>query len=400
MARPYRYISADSHLEIPPERWTNRVPAKHRDRAPRTIKIPMGEALMVEGRPLNVLGLNFGTRGWERLTIGGTYEETPGTGQPDQRVREQDQDGIDAEIMFTGVSGPNLWRGIRNDEAYCSVVRAFNEYLGEEYCPAFPDRLLGLGVIPEVGVDAAIAEMKKCKDLGLVGVTLNSFPSGKSFPTKDDDRFWAAAVDLDMPITIHVDFGFPSGTYGGRGKMFEYERAPEDGENDVILRFGKYGFRGSIHAVQLLWFGVFDRFPTFKLYVAETQIGWLPNFFEQMDNHYQRHYRWANKLLGLKPLDRMPSEYIKEHVYWGFLWNPVGVRAVHREGPVNRVMWASDMPHGETDWPNSLKSMEENFRGIPEEEVQQMVKGNCLEFFHLTDEVNLPELRTPAGTTA
>ena len=31
-------------------------------------------------------------------------------------------------------------------------------------------------------------------------------------------------------------------------------------------------------------------------------------------------------------------------------------------------MWASDMPHGETDWPNSLKSMEENFRGIPEDE--------------------------------
>ncbi len=87
MGRPYRYISADSHLEIPPERWTDRVPAKHRDRAPRTIKIPMGEALMVEGRPLNVLGLNFGTRGWERLTIGGTYAETPGTGLPDQRVR-------------------------------------------------------------------------------------------------------------------------------------------------------------------------------------------------------------------------------------------------------------------------------------------------------------------------
>ena len=109
---------------------------------------------------------------------------------------------MDAEIMFTGVSGPNLWRGIRNDEVYRSVVRAFNEYLGEEYCAAYPDRLLGLGVIPEVGVDAAITELKKCKELGLVGVTLNSFPSGKSFPTKDDDRFWAAAVDLDMPITI------------------------------------------------------------------------------------------------------------------------------------------------------------------------------------------------------
>ena len=53
-----------------------------------------------------------------------------------------------------------------------------------------------------------------------------------------------------------------------------------------------------------------------------------------MDNHYQRHYRWADKLLGLKPLDRMPSEYIKEHVYWGFLWNPVGVRAF-----ITRDLW-------------------------------------------------------------
>ncbi len=52
--------------------------------------------------------------------------------------------------MFTGVSGPNLWRGIRNDEAYCSVVRAFNEYLGEEYCPAFPDRFLDLASFPRL----------------------------------------------------------------------------------------------------------------------------------------------------------------------------------------------------------------------------------------------------------
>lgn len=400
MARRYRIISADSHLEIPPERWTDRVPAKHRDRAPRTVKIPIGEALMVEGRPLNVLGLNFGSRGLDKLTIGGTFEGTPGTGLPDQRLREQDIDGVDAEIMFTGVSGPNLWRGIHNDEAYRSVVRAFNDYLAEEYCAAAPDRLLGLGVIPEVGVDGAVTELEHCARLGLTGVTLNSFPSAKSFPTKEDDRFWAAAVDLNMPITIHVDFGFPSGTYGGRGKMFEYERAPEDGENDVILRFGKYGFRGSIHAVQLLWFGVFQRFPKFKLYVAETQIGWLPNFYEQMDNHYLRHYRWADKLLGLKPLDRRPSEYIKEHVYFGFLWNPVGVRTVHREGPVDRVMWASDMPHGETDWPNSRQSMAENFAGIPEDEVYKMVAGNCIEFFHLKDEVNLPEVREPAASTA
>ena len=176
--------------------------------------------------------------------------------------------------------------------------------------------------------------------------------------------------------------------------MFEYERAPEDGENDVILRFGKYGFRGSIHAVQLLWFGVFQRFPTFKLYVAETQIGWLPNFFEQMDNHYQRHYRWADKLLGLKPLDRMPSEYIKERVYWGFLGIRSACAPYTARACGSRDVGFRHAPRRDR-LANSLKSMEENFRGIPEDVVEKMVKGNCLEFFHLKDEVNLPEVRTP-----
>lgn len=402
MARRYRYISADSHLEIPPERWTNRVPAKYRDRAPRTVKLEIGEALAVEGRPLAVMGLNFGSRGLDRLTIGGTFEETPGTGLPEQRLREQDIDGVDAEIMFTGVSGPNLWRGIANDDAYCSVVRAFNDYLGEEYCAVAPDRLLGLGVIPETGIDRSVAELQHCAKLGLAGVTINSFPSGRSYPSDEDDRFWATAQDLNMPVTIHVEFGFPGTTYGGRNQAFKYERLPVDGMNDIILRLGKYGFRGSIHAVQLLWGGVFQRFPDFKLYIAETQIGWIPNFLEQMDNHYKRHYRWADRLLGLKPLDRMPSEYIKEHVYWGFLYNPVGVRTVFRElgdAGVDRVMWASDFPHGETDWPNSKESMAENFAGIPDDAVYKMTVANAVKFFGLKQDATAPE-RESAGVAS
>jgi hypothetical protein len=33
MHRQYSLISADGHLEVPPERWTHRVPARYRDRA-------------------------------------------------------------------------------------------------------------------------------------------------------------------------------------------------------------------------------------------------------------------------------------------------------------------------------------------------------------------------------
>jgi hypothetical protein len=40
---------------------------------------------------------------------------------------------------------------------------------------------------------------------------LNTFPSGKSYPSARDDRFYAAAIDLDMPLTVHVSMQFPDG---------------------------------------------------------------------------------------------------------------------------------------------------------------------------------------------
>jgi hypothetical protein len=57
---------------------------------------------------------------------------------------------------------------------------------------------------------------------------------------------------------------------------------------DVVERFNKYGFRGSKQAVQMIWGGAFDRFPKLDIYVAEVQIGWVPNWMDQMDNEYGR----------------------------------------------------------------------------------------------------------------
>jgi len=53
MARYYKVISADGHVETPPESWVKYVPEKHRARAPRLIPLPGGgEGWIVEGQPL------------------------------------------------------------------------------------------------------------------------------------------------------------------------------------------------------------------------------------------------------------------------------------------------------------------------------------------------------------
>ncbi len=52
MARQYKIISGDSHLDIRPERWTARVPKRWRERAPRTVILANGnEGILVENRP-------------------------------------------------------------------------------------------------------------------------------------------------------------------------------------------------------------------------------------------------------------------------------------------------------------------------------------------------------------
>ena len=46
----YRLISADSHVNEPPDLWTDRVPAEFRDRAPRIERFEQGDAWVIEGR--------------------------------------------------------------------------------------------------------------------------------------------------------------------------------------------------------------------------------------------------------------------------------------------------------------------------------------------------------------
>ena len=189
MARNYRYISADSHFESPPEQWTHRVARQYRDRAPRRIKLANGrDALLLEGRQLIYGGTSlYGGRAPEIFdpTIL-DYDNTPGCGSAEQRLREQDQDGIDAEVLFA-LDVRNA--AIRDKAALIAVVQGFNDYWAEEYCAVDRDRLIGIAVLPNVGAEEDVAEMERCKRMGLKGVWLSTFPSGQSYPTPEDDRY-------------------------------------------------------------------------------------------------------------------------------------------------------------------------------------------------------------------
>ena len=188
MAKTYPMLSSDGHLEVLPERWTRRMPAKYRELAPRTTTLADGsDAIVMEGSgpfKVNYIDLRGGRKADDWQPVGVKVENTPGIGPPEQRVEEQDVDGLSAEVLFPNMAaGPGLWRNMKDDDAYKAAVRAYNDWLAEEYCPVAPDRLLGMGVIPWTNIDDALAELTHSAEMGLKGVMLGVFPSGKVYPT-------------------------------------------------------------------------------------------------------------------------------------------------------------------------------------------------------------------------
>ena len=382
--RAYRYISGDSHVQFSAEQYAHRVPEQYRDRLPKRVTLPNGgDGTMSPDGSITYGGTaHFAGHGPEDFdpTIFHSEAEV-GYGGPEQRLKEQDADGVDAEILYSFASG-----GRDHDrETALAATHAYNGYLAEEFCAYAPDRLLGIGILANRGVDDDIAEMQHCAKMGLRGVLLSTFPSGSGYPTPDDDRFWAAALDLDMPVTVHTSMTRRAGVRGEY--MIKYPVEPEGYDRppiDIVDRMSRYGTRhcGCLELTQLIMTGVFDRFPKLKIYWAENQIGWIPIFKEQMDMIYEANRFWVERILGVKKLARRPSEYVEEHAYWGFFDDPIGVRLRHQVG-VDRMMWGNDFPHEVSRWPNSMQLMDGQLAGVPEEEKRKIMCENTVAFFHL-----------------
>ena len=401
MARSYPIISADTHLQIAAERWTDRIPAQHRQLAPRTVRLEDGTdaTVMAEGKPQIFHGGLTGMPFENRTPRLGQFDTAPGVGSPEQRLKEQDMDGVDGEIIYTFPTGTNYYRGIKGKDldAYRAVIHAWNEFLAEEYCPVNPNRLVAVGLMPDTGADDAIAEMEYCARAGLKAVCLTRYPSAEEIPTPEDDRFWAASLALNMPIASHVCF---AGSNSGRPPF----PLPEDWKEiaadvDPFSKFSQYSVRGAGNALQMIFNGVFDRFPKLQIYFAETMVGWLPHFLETLDDQYDRHIHWSTKVLGVKKLERPPSEYIHEHFKWGFMHNPVGVKMRHEIG-IDQMLWGSDFPHAESNWPESQRSIDEMFADVPEDEAARILGGNAIDYFRI-DASKLPsQQRQGAAATA
>src|SRR5690606_25901184 len=198
--------------------------------------------------------------------------------------------------------------------------RGYNNWLSD-FCNQYPDRLKGAGLIPVTSIEDAIAETRRLKDLPcMISVSPASFPNGTASPKPEDDKYWAAALDMDMPITLH----------GGISSPMSGMTSPQDAAAWIIGHV-EITTGGPFSATQLILSGVFDRFPGLSFIVLECGAGWLPFSMQQMDHFYSRQRYWA----GIE-IANPPSWYCTSgNLIWNVISDRVAIEMRDRIGVAN-----------------------------------------------------------------
>jgi uncharacterized protein len=354
---PYRLISADSHVNEPGDLWTARVPAEFRDRSPRIERFEEGDAWVIEGVPDPI---NFGMNACAGLAphemhAWSRFEDMRRGGYDSAaRLDEMDRDGVDAEVLYPT---PRLAQSVvatREVEFHLALVRAYNDWLSD-YVARAPNRFGGLAVLPNRGADHAIAEFERVWGRpGIRGVMIGCYPNGTLDVAPEDDAVWARLAEAKVPVSIHVSLS---------------QHLPA-AHRVALPGWGRF-FDAPNRIVQLIFAGVFDRFPSLAVVVAEVDCGWVPYFKEQIDNNYRRLAPVSDFTIT-----RLPSEYVEQHVHYTYMTDTFGID--HRDAiGVDRMLWSSDYPHISSDWPESWRAINTTLKRVPPGEREAILHGNA-----------------------
>jgi predicted TIM-barrel fold metal-dependent hydrolase len=394
MGASYRIVSADTHILEPPDVWSTWLPAKYQDKAPQLVSDADGGSAWLfagatEPDPIGLTatpGMPFDKFRW----TGVTYDEArPGCYDGAERLKDMDVDGVDAEILFPPQRTIGHFLGDDDDEFVLAGIDAYNNFVWEQFSAPDRDRLVGMAQIPSIGIDVSVDYLRKAKARGFKGVVISNWPSGGDAISDEDDPFWAAAQDEGMVVCNHINMFSRRQRQSVRvAARKAAERAA--GAGTTIL--GRTGAKAQARAVgglggvfgpatttisNLIFTGVFERFPGLHVSMIEIGIGWVPHFLEQMDDKY-----WRNRSWGQLPIGEPPSYYWRRNMSATFITDRVGITLRHEAG-VDNIMWSTDYPHHGNDWPYSRRVIDETMASIPADEKAKIIAGNAVRIFKL-----------------
>jgi uncharacterized protein len=361
----FSVISADSHFTEPQDLWERHLEPAYRSRAPHVEHQPDTDVFVCDTGEMFPVGMIHGVRykGGD-VSVQGRYADVPPSGwDRSARLEAMKQDGISAEVLYPTIA--MRFYTIEDTPFAAACIRAYNTWAAE-FCSADPEHFRGIGMVQLDDVEAACAEVRRCKEMGLAGIMIAVHPDGAE-PYHDERYlpFWATAEALGLPVSLHT----------ATERRVRAQLSPAH-------FFLHYALVQPV-LIGMIYSGLFDRFPKLQVVSVENDAGWAAHTIERMD-YVDVTARFRN--LNSTHLNKeAPSHYWRNNISFTFMRDRTAVQNRHAIG-LDRLMWSSDFPHGDSTWPDSQKVIDDIFAGVPDDERRMILRDNAARLYGFSSE--------------
>jgi predicted TIM-barrel fold metal-dependent hydrolase len=291
----------------------------------------------------------------------GTISKRPET--PAQNLADNDREGIDLQIIYP--TGGLFLSRVREPDYAVALSRTYNDWL-HDWCSADRKRLTGVALVPlHVDVKAAIEEMERAvSELGMVGVMVNTFDRSRNVAHRDFWPFYEECARLGVAVAFHAsgsDTMDPLCHFDNFLQVHTLSHAPEQ----------------LIACTAIIYSGLLEKYQDLRVAFLEAGIGWVPFWMEHMDEEYE--FRAFDAPL----LKAKPSEYMTcGRVFVSCEPEEKTLRYVPDFFPAGNILFASDYPHWDGQFPNAVATLADR-NDVPVELKRKIFFDNPRRFYGL-----------------
>jgi predicted TIM-barrel fold metal-dependent hydrolase len=349
-------FDADNHLYEAEDALTRHLPAQHKDLfrfvelngrkklvvrnlLTEFIPNPTFEVIARPGAHMAFYASNNPEGKSLREMTGEPIRCLPAFRNPADRLQLLDEQGVHACLMFPTLA--SLVEERLRDDPYLTqvAVRAFNEWLHDDWTYDYEGRIFATPVVAPCDVDGGVAELDRVLERGARAILMRPAPvAGLRGPRSpflpEFDPFWARVEEAEVLVALHAsDSGYQDYLNTWEGTDGEYVAFRP--KTFAYVADGGRTIQDTIASA--ICHGMLDRFPGVRLVSVENGGSWVGLLAKNLELAWKKMP---------KEFPTHPVEVLRRNVWINPFWEDDLQGVIDLMG-ADRVCFGSDFPHPE-----------------------------------------------------
>lgn len=367
----FKVMDSDMHVMEPADIWQRYIDPSFAARAPIGLTREFRDlGVQVEGKilPIPRSGENTALAKYRLETLKEKYSDVAARNFDGvSQVMAMDKEGIDVALLYPtrglfvlGIDG-------LDPDLAAAIARAYNDWL-QDLRQAAPERMYGVAMVSPHNIKAAVDETRRTvKEFGFKGIFLRpNQVNGRRWSDPYYDPLWAECERLGVPVGFHE-----------AGRVY----LPQPAIAQFLPTFSMFNtlsfpLGNMMACADMIFGGVFERFPALKVAFLEGNCSWLPWLLWRMGEYVATVGRAEHPDLKL-----MPIEYFQRQCYGAVECDEITAKHMPEFGLENNLVFSTDYPHLDVKYPHAVDSFLR--LPFPEETKRKYLWDNCARLYGL-----------------